>query len=213
MVIHVECIISGPFQTNAYLLTSTATDEAVIVDPAPDSAGPLIRLLQKHKKRLTGIWITHSHFDHISDCHALLAHYDVPVLVNEFDAENLTSPGSDGLPLLFPMKPLTALTLIHEGESLHLGKSIWTVLHTPGHSLGSVCFYNAEEGILLSGDTLFKGTMGNISFPTSSPHLMGETLQKLSSLPLTTKVYPGHGPSTTIAKERGWMVTAAQELV
>ena len=86
------------------------------------------------------------------------------------------------------------------------------VIHTPGHSLGSVCFYYEKEGILLSGDTLFKGTMGNVSFPTSSPALMGETLLKLSRLPPATKVFPGHGLATTIGDEQSWMASVAQNL-
>jgi glyoxylase-like metal-dependent hydrolase (beta-lactamase superfamily II) len=213
MTVLIECYPSGPFQTNTYLLISTSTGDAVVVDPAPDSADSLLAAIQQHKKTLLAVWITHSHWDHTADCHALLAQHNVPVMVHQLDSENLISPGSDGLPSLISIPPLTTLTYINDGDVLSLGKGVWTVLHSPGHSLGSVCFYNADDGILLSGDTLFKGTMGNISFPTSSPYLMGETLLKLSALPPATRVFPGHGPSTTIAKERSWMVTASQKLL
>jgi glyoxylase-like metal-dependent hydrolase (beta-lactamase superfamily II) len=211
MSIRIECLPSGPFHTNTYLLMSSSSNDAVVVDPSPNSAHELEALLKEHQKTLIAIWITHSHWDHTADCHALLTHRDIPVMVHRFDAENLIHPGSDGIPSWIPIHPLTSATLLNDGDILHVGSSSWKVIHTPGHSPGSVCLYNAKEGFLLSGDTLFKGTMGNISFPTSSPYLMGETLLKLSSLPPTTRVLPGHGPSTTIGNEQAWMVISAQQ--
>ncbi len=210
MSISIQSIPSGPFQTNAYLLMSSS--DAVVVDPSPRSTPKLEALLKEQQKTLSAIWITHSHWDHTADCHALLAHHDIPVLVHRFDAENLIHPGSDGIPSWIPIKPLASATLLNDGDVLHVGNSSWIVLHTPGHSPGSICLYNAEEGILLTGDTLFKGTMGNISFPTSSPFLMGQTLQKLCSLPKATRVLPGHGPATTIGAEQSWMAVSAEQL-
>ena len=132
--------------------------------------------------------------------------------MHQLDAENLIDPGSDGIPSWVPLQPIVDLTFVTDGDELPLGSGIWTVLHSPGHSMGSVCFYNAKEGLLISGDTLFKGTMGNISFPTSAPDLMADTLVRLSSLPAATKIFPGHGSASTIGDERSWMVSAAQKL-
>ncbi len=209
---HIECLPSGPFRTNTYLLLSSSSDEAVIVDPAPQSARAVMDVLRRHQKTAIAIWITHSHWDHIADCHALLADHHIPVMVHRLDAENLVHPGSDGIPSWGPIESVAAPLLLKDGEQLRLGQSVWNVVHTPGHSPGSVCFYNAEEGILLSGDTLFRGTMGNVSFPTSSPSLMGQTLEKLASLPPATRVLPGHGLETTIEAECSWMRREAERL-
>jgi glyoxylase-like metal-dependent hydrolase (beta-lactamase superfamily II) len=212
MTIRIECLPSGPYLTNTYLLMSSSSDDAVVVDPAHHSTNKINALLQAHGKVLKAIWITHSHWDHTSDCHELLAHHNVPVMVHRLDAENLLHPGSDGIPSLTPLQPIQSLTLLEDKAVVCIGTTSWRVLHTPGHSLGSICFYNAEEGILISGDTLFKGTMGNTSFPTSSPYLMGETLLMLCNLPSTTKVFPGHGPSTTIGNELSWMAKISKKL-
>ena len=212
MTFDLQKITSGPFQTNSYIILSTSSKEAVVVDPAPESADAILALLEKKDKNLSAIWITHSHWDHTADCHFLLEERKVPVVVHKYDADNLQTPGCDGLPCYIDMQPVTPSRYVKDGERLTVGKSSWIVIHTPGHSPGSVCFYNEEEGVLLSGDTLFAKTMGNISFPTSSPHLMGTSLFRLSSLPPPTKVFPGHGESTTIAQERSWMLDAAEGL-
>jgi glyoxylase-like metal-dependent hydrolase (beta-lactamase superfamily II) len=201
----IERLPSGPLSTNAYLLVSQ--EDVVVVDPGPKSAETIDGYLQRHGKKLTAIWLTHSHWDHIADCAEVVSHHPVPVMVHRLDADNLIHPGSDGIPCPFPLTAITSFVPIGDGDRLALGSGAWEVLHTPGHSVGSVCFYNSEEAILLSGDTLFKGTMGNISFPTSAPSLMADTLARLSALPLATVILPGHGPQTTIAQERPWMMS------
>jgi glyoxylase-like metal-dependent hydrolase (beta-lactamase superfamily II) len=213
MPILIKAFPSGPFRTNCYLLSSSSSNEAVIVDPAPNSASEALEYVQEQGNILKAIWITHSHWDHIADCSTVLASYPIPVLVHKHDAENLIHPGSDGIPLSTPIQSISSPTTLNDNDILSFGNTSWQVLHTPGHSLGSVCFYNAEEGILLTGDTLFKGTMGNVSFPTSSPFLMGQSLLTLSALPPSTKVFPGHGRSTTIGDEHNWMTRKAQELL
>jgi len=207
-----ECFISGPFQTNVYVLISSSSKEAVVVDPAPESADKIFSLLEEKDKTLSAIWITHSHWDHTADCRFLLEEQKVPVVVHKYDADNLQTPGCDGLPCYVDMQSVTPSKYVKEGDILTIGESTWKVIHTPGHSPGSVCFYNEKEGALISGDTLFAKTMGNISFPTSSPHLMGTSLFRLSTLPPSTRVFPGHGESTTIGNERSWMLDAAEGL-
>jgi glyoxylase-like metal-dependent hydrolase (beta-lactamase superfamily II) len=89
-----------------------------------------------------------------------------------------------------------------EGQKLTVGDLDIEVIHTPGHTPGGVCFYLPKEKVLISGDTLFRGTIGNLNFPTSRPDLMWGSLKKLAALPADTKVYPGHGGSTTIGAEK-----------
>jgi len=200
-----ECLALGPLNTNVYFLTSQ--EEAVVVDPAPGSLKKISALLEERGVKLTAVWITHSHWDHVADCRGFVDSYTIHVYVHKLDADNLTHPGSDGIPSWVLVQPVENVTFVADGEKLKCGDQEWTVIHTPGHSLGSVCFYNEREGKLISGDTLFRGTMGKVSFPTSDPDLMNETLLKLSQLPPETEVYPGHGPSTSIRRERSWMIS------
>lgn len=103
MPILIKAFPSGPFRTNCYLLSSSSSNEAVIVDPAPNSASEALEYVQEQGNILKAIWITHSHWDHIADCSTVLAYYPIPVLVHKHDVENLIHPGSDGIPLSTPI--------------------------------------------------------------------------------------------------------------
>jgi hydroxyacylglutathione hydrolase len=199
---------SGPCFTNAYVVGCAATKKAAVVDPAPDSADTILSYLTKNQLYLDKILITHSHWDHIADTAALKAKYpDALVLIAADDVLNLEVPGSDGLPCWLDIPGVKPDLLIKEGDIIELGSLRLEVISTPGHTPGGVCFYCKEQQFLLSGDTLFKGTIGNLSFPTARPRLMWDSLKKLARLPAVTKVYPGHGSSTTIGAET-WLADA-----
>jgi len=203
----VKTIISGPFETNAYILGCQETREAAIVDPAPDSAKKILVVLEVENLNPTAILLTHTHWDHIVDVHKLKKHFDIPVYVHERDAENLRRPGADGLPLFGPIQAVEADVFLKGGETVAVGNLQFDVIHTPGHSPGGVCFHEKKQGVLISGDTLFQGTIGNLSFPTSNPDAMWASLKLLSHLPPETVVYPGHGPETKIHDEP-WLADA-----
>jgi glyoxylase-like metal-dependent hydrolase (beta-lactamase superfamily II) len=194
-------IPSGPFETNAYVLACPLTHACVIIDPSPKSAPSIISYIAKNDLHPQEIWLTHSHWDHLADAPFLKEHYKIPIAVHEQDAPNVENPGVDKLPCWITVPKATASHLFTEGEILKVGHLEAQVLCTPGHTPGGVCFYLAKEKLLFSGDTLFKGTMGNISFPTAQPSLMWLSLEKLATLPPDIKVLPGHGPSTTIGSE------------
>ena len=200
---------SGPFETNAYVVACPTTKEAAIIDPAPDSSESLISYLTENQLNPQKILLTHSHWDHIADVSTIREHYHIPVYVHPLDAPNLITPGADGLPYWIPITGVTPDKLLAEGDVVDIGTLQFKVIHTPGHTPGGVCFYCEPEGVLLSGDTLFRSSIGKLSFPTSEPDKMWESLSKLAQLPATTKVYPGHGPSTTIGKEK-WLANAKQ---
>ncbi len=206
---------SGPFETNAYVIACDVTKSAAVVDPAPDSFQAITNYLTKNHLKLVAVWLTHTHWDHIADVPKFKDKYQVPVYVHKLDAPNLERPGSDGLmPEFFLMmkgasQGVKPDRFINDGDTLALGSITFVVMHTPGHSPGSVCLYCKELNVLMSGDTLFKGSIGNLSFPTSQPDLMWPSLQKLNTLPKETKVYPGHGASTTIGNE-SWLARAKQ---
>lgn len=191
----------GPYSTNAYVVACAHTHEAAILDPAPGSFLEVKNFLNSHQLKAQKILLTHSHWDHIADVKQIKEHYQIPVYVHALDAPNLQNPGSDGLPYWIVIPAVQPDFLLEEGIQVAIGTILLQVLHTPGHSPGCVCFYEPIHHVLFSGDTLFKGAIGNLSFPTSQPSLMKSSLAKLARLPLQTRVFPGHGPMTTIEAE------------
>lgn len=203
----IKTIISGPFETNAYILGCEETHEAAIVDPAPESTKKILEIIQKENLKPIAILLTHTHWDHIADVYKIKKHFDVPVYVHDRDAENLRRPGADGLPLFAPTEGVEADIFLKGGETVTIGNLAFDVIHTPGHTPGGVCYHEKQEGVLISGDTLFQGTIGNLSFPTSKSEDMWPSLKLLSHLPPETIVYPGHGPKTKIQDE-SWLPDA-----
>jgi hydroxyacylglutathione hydrolase len=191
---------SGPFATNAYVIGCPITRKAAIIDPSPGSAPSIISYISEQQLVVEKILLTHSHWDHIADGSILQKHYAIPVYVHPDDAANVQKPGADGLRFWVAIEGLIPKTF-QEGEKISVGNITLEVIHTPGHTPGGVCFYCQEEGVLLSGDTLFKGAMGNLSLPTGQPERMGDSLKKLAALPADTSVFPGHGSATTIGNE------------
>lgn len=192
---------AGPYLTNAYLAICSNTKKAIIIDPSPGCSPLILDYLKTHQLEPLFILLTHTHWDHIADVYELKKNLSIGVWVHALDLPNLESPGADGLPFPIEIKGVKADHLIENNEIIKVGECLLKVIHTPGHSVGSVCFYDAENGILFTGDTLFRGAIGNISFPTSRPDLMTKSLHKLAQLPGNTRVYPGHGSPTTIDRE------------
>lgn len=198
---------SGPLKTNAYLITCPTTLVAAVVDPSPDSARKISSYITQHQLHLEKILLTHSHWDHIADVSCLKKQYSVPVSIHLLDVPNLEFPGADYLPLPFFIEGVKPDSLLKEDDEVKIGTLSFKVIFTPGHSPGGICFYCQEHALLISGDTLFRGSMGKISFPTSQPEEMWKSLKKLAQLPADTVVYPGHGPTTTIGREN-WLTNA-----
>ncbi|MBN9377542.1 MAG: MBL fold hydrolase [Chlamydiales bacterium 38-26] len=206
---NIQAFPSGPFETNAYVVSCPDTKEAAIIDPAPNSAESIVNYINKHHLTPKKILLTHTHWDHIGDVYPLKEKYHIPVYVHEYDVFNLENPGSDGLPCWISIEGVVPDYLLKEGDRVSIGNQIFEVIETPGHTPGGVCFYNGNQHLLFSGDTLFKGTIGNLSFPTSRPHLMWTSLSKLAKLPAETRVFPGHGLETTIGQEK-WLERAEE---
>lgn len=200
---------SGPYFTNAYVVSCPETKQAAIVDPAPGSAESIVSYISKYHLIPKKILITHSHWDHIADVSKLLALYDIPVWIHAEDAPNLEKPGSDRLPFRMNIPGVRPTGFLTDGQVVEVGNLKFKVIHTPGHTPGGVCFYCKEHRLLLSGDTIFKGTIGSLAFPTARPELMWDALKKLAVLPKDTLVYSGHGPCTTIGAE-SWLDNAEE---
>jgi hydroxyacylglutathione hydrolase len=205
----IQAFPCGPFETNAYIAACPNTKKAAIIDPAPASSSVLSDYLSANQLVPEKILLTHSHWDHIADAAKLKKSLNIPVYVHALDVPNLQKPGSDQLPCWIAIEGIEPDGLLDEKNKVTIGDLEFEVIHTPGHTPGSICLYCQKEGVLFSGDTLFHRSIGNLSFPTSQPELMWSSLDKLSRLPAETKVYPGHGPATTIGKE-DWLPRARE---
>ncbi len=202
-----EMFASGPIETNTYIVGCAKTKQACIIDAPQGCLKKVEESLEKHQLILSKILFTHSHWDHTAEAFLLKERFNVPLLIHALDAENLSVPGSDGLPLFIPIQGVKPDVLFQDKDVITVGELQFEVIATPGHTPGGVCFYLSKEGVLFSGDTLFKNSMGRIDFPQSDSSSMWKSLKRLAALPAETKVFPGHGPSTTIGAEK-WMETA-----
>ncbi|MGE5196061.1 MAG: MBL fold metallo-hydrolase [Anaerolineae bacterium] len=205
----IETIASGPCDTNALLIGCEKTKQAAIIDAPFSVTGILAKRLKHYGLTLKMFLLTHSHWDHIADAALIKETFAVPLYVHPDDAPNVKNPGEDRLPLFYVIKPAIPDHYLNNGDLLMLGDLEIYVIHTPGHSPGGVCFHIPKEDALISGDTLFSGSIGNLKFPTARPALMWESLKTLAKLPKETRVYPGHGEVTTIGKE-SWMPHAQE---
>jgi hydroxyacylglutathione hydrolase len=190
---HINVRAFGPFETNGYWIEG---EKIILVDAPPDSFQALYPLLKDRPPSY--LLMTHSHWDHTADVSKFKKAFpEMKIVIGKEDAGNLEEPGSDGLPCWIAIDVAHADIFPEEGEEIEG----FRMIKTPGHTPGGLSFYCPKEKILFSGDTLFKGTIGNLSFPTSRPSLMWQSLKKLATLPKETIVYPGHGEPTTIGNE------------
>jgi hydroxyacylglutathione hydrolase len=190
----------GILEANCYLVYDEAGGEGVVVDPGGDTTA-LRREIERRHVTLTAILNTHGHFDH-SAGNAELASFNVPLGIHPNDCDLLAEGGGAAwfdFPQAPPMQPGIMLT---EGFEYAAGRLRLRVLETPGHTPGSVCFYIAEENALLTGDTLFAGGIGRSDLPGGDPRTLTTSLTRLLTLPTETVIYPGHGPTSTLAHEK-----------
>jgi hydroxyacylglutathione hydrolase len=200
-------LVCGPLGNNVYVLIAPQQDgerAALVVDAAIDSVAAVTPLLAKAGVTLTQIVASHGHFDHVAELAELARSAGAQVLVHTSDAGRLRQPAP---PVMFPdfvVEPVSPDWELTEGDEVKLGETTFQVLHTPGHTPGSLCLYDAAGGLLLSGDTLFAGSFGRYDLPGGDPTVLRQSLLRLSGLPPATRVLPGHGPATTIGRER-WL--------
>jgi hydroxyacylglutathione hydrolase len=199
---HLHAVI-GPLKTNLYLVADPVTREAIAIDTAIPCVGFVTDELARRGWTLKLIVSTHGHWDHMGDNAALAEHTGAGIAVHSADAYRLLKP--EPLYAPFEIPPCVPAVELAEGGEVRVGGIRLKVMHTPGHTEGSVCLHDREGGRLYSGDTLFPGGWGRVDFPGGSPELMVESLSRLAGMEDTLKVLPGHGPATTIGRERPWM--------
>lgn len=199
----------GPLGTNVHLLADARSGEAIAIDTAIPSAAWLAEELDARGWRLRLIVSTHGHWDHVGDNAAVQAHTQAQIAVHPLDRERLVHPQPVFAP--FEIPPTIPAVELAEGGRIRFGDIELEVLHTPGHTEGSVCLLAVDDGLLFSGDTLFRAGWGRVDLPGGSPDAMVESLARLAGLEDRVTVLPGHGATTTIGRERPWLESVARE--
>ena len=189
-MLYVETLPLGAYQTNCYIVWDAGADSCVVIDPGYD---PEIVLDKASAlgKTVCAVLLTHGHFDHVGGVRGIAEKTNCPVYIHE---KELSQPEE------MTAGPLHYTCTYGEGDMLSLAGLSVRVLHTPGHTQGSVCLLC--EDTMFSGDTLFMGSMGRVDFPGGSWSQMMASLDRLKTLPGDYRVYPGHGPATRLSEER-----------
>jgi glyoxylase-like metal-dependent hydrolase (beta-lactamase superfamily II) len=206
---HVLSRVIGPISTNVLLLADERSREAIAIDTAIPSLDWVAGELAGRGWTLKLIVSTHGHWDHIGDNAAVSAHTGAAIAVHPADRHRLTDPQPLWAP--FDIPPSVPAVELAEGGTIRFGEIRLEVLHTPGHTEGSVCLLASDDATLFSGDTLFAGGWGRVDLPGGSTEAMVESIARLATLEDKVRVLPGHGPETTIRRERAWMDLVSSE--
>lgn len=202
-MLHVQSFTVGPFAENPYLLSCDEDRAAVLVDPG-DAAEMLWQAVVDADVELQAIVLTHAHLDHVGAVEAIRQRAGVPVYLHPADDALLAGVEAQGRLFGLRTSPVApADRQLNHGDSLTFGALTLEVLHTPGHTPGGVCLYLPAAQTLLAGDTLFNRGIGRTDLPGGdAQRLLRSIVEQLWPLPDDVKVYPGHGPATTIGAER-----------
>ena len=202
--------VVGPVATNVYILADPSSREAIAIDTATPSLVWIVGALAEREWTLKLIVSTHGHWDHIGDNAAVSEHTGADIAVHPADRAMLESP-APMFPPPFKLVPSVPAVELAEGGEVRFGDIRLRVLHTPGHTPGSVCLLDVDDGALYSGDTLFAGAWGRTDMPGGSADEIAASLGRLADLEDRVRVLPGHGTATTIGRERPWLDLVRRE--
>ncbi len=193
----------GPFQENCYLVGDESSGSAVLIDPG-DEAARIAMMVENTGLVVEKILLTHAHIDHVGAVVAAVEEYSCPVLAHEESVEMLGRLPQQAVMMGMKFGKIPEVDdFIPDGGEIKVGSLSLQALYTPGHSPGHLAFYEANEGFVVAGDALFAGSVGRVDLPGGDgPLLIRSITEKLLTLPGETLVCPGHGPQTTIARER-----------
>lgn len=197
-------ITVGPLEVNCYILWDGATKDAFVIDPGGD-ANKIKVLIAKERLKVKYIVLTHGHFDHVGGVVVLKSSLGgARIAIHRDDVGMMSESHEHGVifGVKTPVQPSPEV-LLEDGQELKAGGLTLKVIHTPGHTGGGVCLYEEKEGLLFTGDTLFAGSIGRTDLGAGSHKVIMDSIKnKILTLPDAIKVLPGHGPESTIGRER-----------
>lgn len=202
--LQIESFEIGPFPNNLYFVLDETTRDFIVVDPSIESEAAIARAqeLIETGYALRAIWNTHGHVDHVHDNALWKETFSVPIGMHQADDFLLQFLHEQSIWLgLPPARPVAVDFRFEDGQTVKVGGHSAGVLHIPGHSPGSVGFYFQDAGVIISGDVLFRGSIGRTDLPGCDNAQMQNSLQRLAALPPATRVLSGHGADTTIEHE------------
>ena len=197
-------------RSNCYIVK--CGKKCFVVDPGEEKMTKVIDFLEKNELEMVAVLLTHGHWDHILGINSMMEYKKVPLFVSEKGYEFLFNPEISlciWQDVEFKIDKSLDIRPVKENDMIGLAgitededEGIFKIIETPGHTSGDICYYNEKEKVMITGDTIFKGTYGRVDLPTSNPIEMGKSLKKLMQYPEDTKVYPGHSFDTTIGEEK-----------
>lgn len=212
-----ECCVLGMVSTNCYIIYRRewggfdgehGLRPGVIIDPG-DNAPYILNKCRELEVEPKTILLTHGHFDHILAAEDIRRTFHIPIFASEKEMELLEEPDLNLSANYDESTSLTADRWLKDGETLEIIGKKWSVIHTPGHTAGSLCFYIEDENVVFSGDTLFRESVGRTDLPTARPgEIIDSVVRKLFVLPEETNVYPGHGAGSKIGYEKKYNMVA-----
>ncbi len=196
----IRSLVVGPLENNCFIIADENTKEGLVVDPG-DEPDRILDLINKNSFNIKYIVCTHAHFDHVGAVPDLKKETGAKLVIHRDELEIYKSTKDQAAIWGYELDPLPEPDMfVSEGDKIEVGDLKFEILHTPGHSPGGICLYG--EGILITGDTLFAGSVGRTDFYGGDMEKLKRSFRRLLSLSDKIKVLPGHGPETTIGQER-----------
>lgn len=196
----IKTLSVGPLQTNCYIVADEKSKKAMVVDPG-DEPDRIMDIVKENGLTVEHIILTHAHFDHVGAAPDIKKETGAKIALNKLELPLYNAATDQAAVWGYEVDPLPPPDMfLEEGEEIKVGGLVFKVLHTPGHSPGGICLFG--EGVVITGDTLFAGSVGRTDFPGGDVNKLKTSFKRLLGLPASTEVLPGHGPSSTIKEER-----------
>ena len=196
----IKRLVVGPLEENTYIIGDEATKQAIVIDPG-DEPDRIMNEVKANGLQVNAIICTHAHFDHVGAAGDVKKATGANIILHKEDLETYDRAKDQASFWGYSVDDLPQPdSYIGEGDEVKVGNLSFKVMHTPGHSQGGICLYG--EGIVVTGDTIFQGSVGRTDFPGGSIEKLKESFRRLLDLPENTHVLSGHGPETTIGNEK-----------
>lgn len=195
---------SGPVATVGYMVIDTAIQKAAVIDVPYGSAEIFLELAEKYNVTIEKLWLTHSHWDHTADVPALQKATGATLVIHPDDEYRLAEPMKHTIwPLPFVIEGMITDEYFHDGQNVTLGAWSFEIVHTPGHTEGGICLIDRGHGVAFVGDTLFAGSVGRTDLPGGDLNTLLRSIRdRLMIFDDDLRIFPGHGPASTIGTER-----------